>query len=140
MHNNWGEEIKKNDGVLFLGATNRPWTINEANRRRFEKRLYVPFPEEETRCLFNRELSSTAHTLNESNFRVLANRTELYSCSDINVVAKNCFDHQFDAIENATYFRKVKQLINRTTTGARNHYGRYVGNAKYILILIFQLS
>ena len=37
------EELKKNI-VMVLGATNLPWDLDEALRRRFEKRVYVPLP------------------------------------------------------------------------------------------------
>lgn len=35
--------------VLVLAATNLPWAIDEAARRRFSRRLYIPLPEYETR-------------------------------------------------------------------------------------------
>lgn len=42
-----GEEKRKI--VMVLAATNRPWDLDEALRRRFEKRVYVPLPNDKGR-------------------------------------------------------------------------------------------
>ena len=42
-----GAGTGEDDKILIVGATNRPQELDEAARRRLEKRLYIPLPEYE---------------------------------------------------------------------------------------------
>ncbi|KAF9118280.1 hypothetical protein BGW39_001329 [Mortierella sp. 14UC] len=75
-----GEE----DRILIVGATNRPQEIDEAARRRFQKRLYIPLPEYEGRLgLMNKLLESQPHELNDDQIKDICERTAGYSGSDM---------------------------------------------------------
>jgi vacuolar protein-sorting-associated protein 4 len=68
-----------NDGILVLGATNIPWVLDAAIRRRFEKRIYIPLPEEHARLtMFKLHLGNTPHSLTEADLKLLAAKTDGY--------------------------------------------------------------
>ena len=63
--------------VLVLAATNLPWAIDEAARRRFVRRQYIPLPEDETRAVQLRTLlGHQKHSLRESDIQLLVSLTE----------------------------------------------------------------
>jgi vacuolar protein-sorting-associated protein 4 len=66
-------------GVLVLAATNIPWILDNAIKRRFEKRVHIPLPGPDARRrMFELHIGSTPHELTPKDFRVLAERTEGY--------------------------------------------------------------
>eukprot|EP01017_Pseudomicrothorax_dubius_P038896 TRINITY_DN589_c0_g3_i2.p1 TRINITY_DN589_c0_g3~~TRINITY_DN589_c0_g3_i2.p1 ORF type:complete len:403 (-),score=78.52 TRINITY_DN589_c0_g3_i2:253-1461(-) len=78
-----------NDGVLVLGATNLPWALDPALRRRFEKRIYIPLPDQSSRAqLFRNILSKIDHRLDHNNFYTLGQKSNGYSPADISIVVK----------------------------------------------------
>jgi vacuolar protein-sorting-associated protein 4 len=61
---NKGENIIK--GILVLGATNLPWALDPAVRRRLEKRIYISLPEVEARAhLLRTSMKNTPNELKE---------------------------------------------------------------------------
>ncbi|QLG73836.1 hypothetical protein HG535_0F03470 [Zygotorulaspora mrakii] len=76
--------------VLVLAATNLPWSIDEAARRRFVRRQYIPLPEPETRSAqLKRLLSYQKHTMANEDFLELLNLTDGFSGSDLTSLAKD---------------------------------------------------
>jgi fidgetin-like protein 1 len=63
--------------VLVLAATNLPWAIDEAARRRFVRRQYIPLPEPETRATQLRTLlGQQKHLLSDADIAELVNLTD----------------------------------------------------------------
>ncbi|XP_018007604.1 vacuolar protein sorting-associated protein 4 [Hyalella azteca] len=97
-----------NDGVLVLGATNIPWTLDSAIRRRFEKRIYIPLPDEPGRTnLFKLSIGDTPHSLTEEDFRRLGRETEGFSGADINIVVRDSLMQPVRKVQTATHFKRV---------------------------------
>ncbi|KAK2747814.1 AAA family ATPase, partial [Colletotrichum kahawae] len=76
--------------VLVLAATNLPWAIDEAARRRFVRRQYIPLPEPETRSTQLRTLlGQQKHSLTDPDIDKLIGLTDGFSGSDITALAKD---------------------------------------------------
>ncbi|KAK8221901.1 hypothetical protein M8818_000066 [Zalaria obscura] len=76
--------------VLVLAATNLPWAIDEAARRRFVRRQYIPLPEDWVRKQqLATLLSHQKHELGERELDELVVLTEGFSGSDITALAKD---------------------------------------------------
>lgn len=76
--------------VLIIGATNRPQELDEAVRRRFVKRLYIPLPTEDDRkALFQVVIKQVdRHELTDADFDRLARKTKGYSGADLSSLCK----------------------------------------------------
>nr|CAD7405526.1 unnamed protein product [Timema poppensis] len=98
-----------NEGILVLGATNIPWVLDAAIRRRFEKRIYIPLPEEHARLyMFKLHLGNTPHMLSEDDLKQLAKKTSGYSGADISIVVRDALMQPVRKVQSATHFRKVQ--------------------------------
>lgn len=74
--------------VMVLAATNRPWDLDEALRRRLEKRIYIPLPEAVGRAqLFEINLRDVAMAA-DADLQEFVRRTEGYSGADVTNVCR----------------------------------------------------
>lgn len=61
-----------------MGATNLPWALDPAVRRRLEKRVYISLPEEEARGhLIKNSMKNTPNDLTDDDIKLLASKTEM---------------------------------------------------------------
>ncbi|KAI5837383.1 P-loop containing nucleoside triphosphate hydrolase protein [Morchella snyderi] len=87
-----GNDTKIGDAsrVLVLAATNLPWAIDDAARRRFVRRQYIPLPEGPTReKQLLRLLSNQKYKLNHEEMEQLVRLTDGFSGSDLTALAKD---------------------------------------------------
>ena len=84
-----GVRKRKGEQVVVLGATNRPWDLDPAFRRRFEKRIYVPLPDKEGRREIFRIHVRGIEIASDVDFDELATLTEGYSGSDIALICRD---------------------------------------------------
>jgi len=98
--------VGKTEGqVLVLGATNVPWELDAAIRRRFEKRVYIPLPEAEARAYMTKlHLGDTPNELVDEDFDKLGEITEGASGSDIKVLVKEALMEPLRRCQQAKQF------------------------------------
>src|ERR1700753_1969620 len=73
---------KDSNGVLILGATNIPWQLDAAIRRRFQRRVHISLPDLPARMkMFEIAVGSTRCELNQTDYKKLAQLSEGYSGS-----------------------------------------------------------
>ncbi|XP_074268157.1 protein SUPPRESSOR OF K(+) TRANSPORT GROWTH DEFECT 1-like isoform X2 [Silene latifolia] len=98
--------------VLVLAATNTPYALDQAIRRRFDKRIYIPLPDQKARQhMFKVHLGDTPHDLTESDFEFLGSKTEGFSGSDISVCVKDVLFEPVRKTQDAMFFIKTKDDI-----------------------------
>ncbi|XP_076822275.1 vacuolar protein sorting-associated protein 4B-like [Clavelina lepadiformis] len=98
-----------NENVLVLGATNIPWQLDSAIRRRFERRIYIPLPEEVARItMFKLHLGDTKTNLTENDIKRLGKVTDGYSGADIGIVVRDALMEPVRKVQRATHFKKVR--------------------------------
>lgn len=95
-------------GILVLGATNIPWSLDSAIRRRFEKRIYIPLPEAPARAkMFQIHTGTMHHNLASADFKYLGEVAQGYSGSDISTVVRDALMQPVRKVQTATHFKQV---------------------------------
>jgi vacuolar protein-sorting-associated protein 4 len=106
---------KSTEGVLTLGATNCPWDLDPAVRRRFAKRIYIPLPEEHARqVMFKIHIGDTPNSLTDQDFAVLAGKTPGFSGSDISGMVQDALMEPVRTMQTATHFMQQPDPENQS--------------------------
>lgn len=94
-----------NDGVLIVAATNLPWALDPAMRRRFEKRIYIPLPDKEARIsLIKSKIKGAYVDLTDRDIASIADKTNYFSGADIAILVRDALMQPIREFQQATCF------------------------------------
>lgn len=103
---------KDTKGVLILGATNIPWQLDAAIRRRFQRRVHINLPDTPARMrMFEIGVGDTNCQLSQKDYKALAELSEGYSGSDISIAVQDALMQPVRKIQMATHYKKVRPVI-----------------------------
>eukprot|EP00834_Sanchytrium_tribonematis_P001791 NODE_46_length_32145_cov_0.918711.p18 type:complete len:231 gc:universal NODE_46_length_32145_cov_0.918711:11652-12344(+) len=93
--------------VVVIGATNFPWDLDEALRRRLEKRVYIPLPSPDTRLeLLNFALNDIPKDPN-LHLEEISDMLDGYSGADVTNI---CRDASFMKMREKIKGRKLEEI------------------------------
>ncbi|KAL2022056.1 hypothetical protein VTK56DRAFT_6100 [Thermocarpiscus australiensis] len=99
---------KDNSGILLLAATNLPWSLDPAVRRRFQKRIHIPLPDVGARKqLFKIHLGDLGTNISEKDVEELARRSEGLSGNDVANAVQDGLMVPIKKVHMASHFVKV---------------------------------
>mmetsp|Transcript_22450 Transcript_22450/g.39721 ORF Transcript_22450/g.39721 Transcript_22450/m.39721 type:complete len:554 (-) Transcript_22450:6-1667(-) len=84
-----GTASDPNKIVMVLAATNLPWSLDEALKRRLEKRIYIPLPNEKARVELFKINSRGLKIADDVDYDELSRVTEGYSGADITILCRD---------------------------------------------------
>ena len=95
-------------GVLVLGATNIPWQLDAAIRRRFQRRVHISLPDLPARTkMFEISVGTTPCDLVAADYRKLGELSDGYSGSDISIAVQDALMQPVRKIQTATHYKNA---------------------------------
>ncbi len=87
-----GFSADKSSKVIIIAATNRPWDLDDALLSRFQKKIYIPLPDQKSReRIF--ELNLKGAELDSITEESLGRMSEGYSGREISVISREAIMH-----------------------------------------------
>jgi len=87
-----GAGTSREDRILFMAATNRPWDLDDALLRRVPRRVLIPLPDSTARRVILDGLldrGDVAQKISAADRAAIVNATENYSASDLRLLAED---------------------------------------------------
>ena len=131
-----GISSNKDDRVVTIGATNVPWEIDSAFRRRFQRRIYVPLPDEKARKIIF-EINSKGIDLDKSiDFKKLSKITNDYTGSDIANICREAIMAPIRELDSTNMIDdssiKAREVTHNDYTNALKNVSKSVSKQELI--------
>ncbi|XP_065633797.1 protein SUPPRESSOR OF K(+) TRANSPORT GROWTH DEFECT 1 [Quercus suber] len=98
--------------VLILAATNTPYALDQALRRRFDMRIYIPLPDYKAReRIFEIQIGKTPSMIDKNGLESLAKGTKGFSGADISSYVKDALYHSIRATLREKFFIKTEDNV-----------------------------
>ena len=92
--------------IFAIAATNFPDKIDNAFLRRFTSQIHVPLPSEEEReQIIKMYIKPIPHCLSDEDFKLIAEKTNLYSPSDLKQIALKAGNAAWQKTIESTHFK-----------------------------------
>ncbi len=96
--------------VIVMGATNYPWNLNEAMKRRFQKRIYIPLPEiDDIKKILALKMKGQ-EMASDVDFEVLSQRLTGYSGSDVDIICQEAAMLPVRRIREQMSLSQIKEM------------------------------
>ena len=100
---------------MVLATSNKPWDLDEAMRRRLERRIYIPLPDEPSRLAMLRIHLSGVALASDVSLATLATQTSGYSGADLQLA---CRDASMMPMRRAVDGKTPQEIIELHAAGA----------------------
>ncbi|KAF8860909.1 AAA-domain-containing protein [Acephala macrosclerotiorum] len=97
-----------NEGVLVLAATNLPWALDPAIRRRLQRKIYIALPDEPARAeMFKIHVGNTPCGLTPDHYAALGRVTDGLSGSDIGNAVQDALMQPVKKVSSSKHWKKA---------------------------------
>lgn len=124
------------EGVFMIGATNTPWSIDNAFLRRFHEMFHIKLPNYQARLdilthnIFNQSFYTN---ILKCDLEAVAEDTEGYSADDMSKIIANSQNKAIDRLHEARFFCQANNqkwfMCNPKLPGATRKSGKKLGSA-----------
>jgi len=125
------------DGIFIVAATNTPWHIDSAIRRRFRKKLYLKLPNSNSRVNILKNYFQENSNLDDDDYKKLSEITNNFSGFDIKKVYDDLFEEILEADKEIIekdlifeYFKKQKPSVSIEDTKRLDEWNISYGDDK----------